>query len=99
VLRGYDDPLAERCRQIAIQVWGEEHTHAPVIFRSFNTTGGEADEEEVSAMVELLIGIRGGSEYKARLRELLPLIQTKFAVLGCSRYGPFPTWTGISRRR
>jgi hypothetical protein len=47
VLRGYDDALADKCLQTAIRVWADEHSHPPAIFRSFNTTGGELEDEEV----------------------------------------------------
>jgi hypothetical protein len=82
VLRGYDDALADKSLQTAIQVWNDEHTHPPVIFRSFNTTGGEPDEEEVVAAVQLLISSRGGSTYRQQLKSLLPVIEKKFARLG-----------------
>jgi hypothetical protein len=59
VLRGYDDALATQCLQTAMRVWNEEHSHPPVIFRSFNTTGGELDDEEVTAAVELVIATQG----------------------------------------
>lgn len=42
-----------------MRVWNEEHSHPPVIFRSFNTTGGELDDEEVTAAVELVIATQG----------------------------------------
>jgi endoglucanase len=82
VLPGYDDALAKRCLAIAVQVWNDEHSHPPVIFRSFNTTGGELDDEEVKAAVELLLATRGGAVYKARLQALLPVIQKNFSGLG-----------------
>ena len=82
VLRGYDDALATQCLQTAMRVWNEEHSHPPVIFRSFNTTGGELDDEEVTAAVELVIATQGEATYKARLQALLPVIQKNFAWLG-----------------
>ena len=82
VLRGYDDALADKCLQTAIKVWADEHGHPPAIFRSFNTTGGELEDEEVIAAVELLITTRGEAMYKTRLMALLPVIQKKFASLG-----------------
>ena len=82
VLRGYDDALAEKCLKTAIQVWGDERSHPPVIFQSFNTTGGDPDEEEVTATVQLLITTKGRAPYKARLKELLPVIQKKVGTLG-----------------
>ena len=82
VLRGYDDVLAAQCLKTALQVWDDEHSHPPVIFRSFNTTGGEVADEEVKAAVELLIATNGGATYQARLTALLPVIQKNFAALG-----------------
>ncbi len=82
VLRGYDDALATRCLNTAVQVWNDEHGHPPVIFRSFNTTGGELDDEEVAAAVELLIATKGEAVYKARLKSLLPVINRNFSGLG-----------------
>jgi endoglucanase len=81
VLRGFDDALATRSLATAEEVWKEEHSHAPAIFKSFNTTGGPLDEEETKAAVELLIATQG-SAYAARLRELLPAIQKHFSVSG-----------------
>ncbi len=82
VLRGFDDALATQCLQTAVRVWDDEHSHAPVIFNSFNTTGGALDVEEVTAAVELLIATNGDARYQARLNALLPVIQNKFAWLG-----------------
>jgi len=82
VLRGYDDALATQCQTTAVRVWKEEHDHAPVIFRSFNTTGGELEDEEVKAAVELLLASHGEAAYKVRLRALLPVIREHFSELG-----------------
>jgi hypothetical protein len=82
VLRGYDDALADKCLKTAVEVWTDEHSHPPAIFRSFNTTGGELEDEEVIAAVELLITTRGEASYKTRLKALLPVIQKKFSTLG-----------------
>jgi hypothetical protein len=90
VLRGYDDALADKCLKTAIQVWQDEHTHPPVIFRSFNTTGGEPDEEEVRAAVELVISTHGESAYKARLKALLPVSRKKFILLGSTAVRAIP---------
>jgi len=82
VLRGYDDPLATRCLDIATRVWDQEHSHPPVLFHSFNTTGGEPDEAEVKSAVELLIATQGAPVYRSRLKALLSVIQVKFPALG-----------------
>ena len=81
-LRGYDDALAGRCLDTAIRTWDYEQTHAPVIFRSFNTTGGELADEETRAAVELLIATRGERRYQDRLQALLPAIRNNFGALG-----------------
>jgi len=82
VLRGYDDALADKCLKTAVRVWTDEHSHPPAIFRSFNTTGGELEDQEVMAAVQLLITSQGEAAYKTRLQALLPVIQKKFAALG-----------------
>ncbi len=82
VLRGYDDALATQCLSTAIRVWSEEHSHPPVIFRSFNTTGGELSDEEVRAAVELLLATRGEVLYKVRLNALLPDVVRNFSAVG-----------------
>lgn len=90
VLRGHDDRLADECWNTATRVWAEEHKHPPVIFEYFNTTGGDLDDAEVEAAVELLIASRGGEPYRNRLRELLPVISKKFNVLGATAARAIP---------
>jgi endoglucanase len=82
VLRGFDDALATQSLNTAIQVWNGEHSHPPIIFRSFNTTGGDLEDEETKAAVELLIATKGEAAYKSRLSALLPAIQRNFSELG-----------------
>lgn len=82
VLQGYDDALASEALKTAVSVWNEEHSHPPAIFHSFNTTGGDLDQEEVKAAVELLKATHGGAPYKTRLQALLPVIQKNFRSLG-----------------
>ncbi len=82
VLRGFDDSMSAECLQTAVRVWHEEHKQPPVIFKSFNTTAGELSDEETKAAVELLIATNGGDAYRKRLKELLPVIQNRFAFLG-----------------
>ena len=82
VLRGYDDALARKCLDTAVGIWNDEQRHPPVIFESFNTTGGPLEEQEVRATVELLISTKGGAPYKTHLKALLPTIQSKFAQAG-----------------
>src|SRR5262249_10343321 len=59
-----------------------EHRRTPSLFRSFNTTGGDVNDEETKAAVELLIATKGGEIYRKRLAELLPAIQNRFASIG-----------------
>ncbi|HXY01424.1 MAG TPA: glycoside hydrolase family 9 protein [Candidatus Limnocylindrales bacterium] len=82
VLPGYDDKMAAECLQTAERVWDEEHKHAPALFHSFNTTGGDLLDDETKAAVELLIATKGGELYRKRLKELLPTIQEHFPFLG-----------------
>ena len=82
VLHGFDDGMSTECLQTAVRVWDEEHKRAPVIFKSFNTTAGELTDEETRAAVELLIATNGGDVYRNRLKELLPVIQARFAFIG-----------------
>jgi len=82
VLPGFDDSLAALSLRTAKRVWTEEHSHPAVLFHSFNTTGGELEDEEVKAAVELLIATKGDASYRARLQELLPAICRHFDELG-----------------
>jgi endoglucanase len=84
VLRGYNDQLADECLKTATHVWNEEHSHAPNLFHSFNTTGGELEGEEIRAAVELLITTKGGEAYRKRLNELWPAMQKNFVFLSGS---------------
>jgi hypothetical protein len=98
VLRGYDDALAEQCLRTAVQVWNDEHSHPPAIFHSFNTTGGELDDEEVKAAVELVIATRGEPPYKARLQALLPVIRERFIALGATAVRALPFMDATFRK-
>jgi hypothetical protein len=90
VLKGYNDQLADRCLKTAIQVWNDEHRHAPNLFHSFNTTGGDLEGEEIKAAVELLITSKGGEPYRKRLNELWPAIQTHFMFLNWTAVRAIP---------
>ena len=82
VLRGYNDQLADECLKTAIRVWDDEHKHAPNIFHSFNTTGGDLESEEIKAAVELLITTKGRREkpYRKRLTQTLARYSAAFHV-------------------
>ena len=82
VLHGFDDKMADECLQTAEKVWDDEQKHPPVIFRSFNTAGGDLAIEETKAAVELVIATKGRDTYQKRLMELLPTIKERFIFLG-----------------
>jgi endoglucanase len=81
-LRPYDPALADECLRTAVRAWDEEHARPPTTFRSFNTTGGNPEAEEIRAAVELLLSVEDGAPYRKRLQELLPTIRERFAFLG-----------------
>ncbi|MGI6102632.1 MAG: glycoside hydrolase family 9 protein [Bacillota bacterium] len=74
VLRGYNDKLADECLSTAIRVWEEEHQHEPHIFKHGNTTGGNLEDEEFRAAVQLLI-TTGDQKYAKRIEGLWPAIE------------------------
>jgi hypothetical protein len=76
-LRGYRDELADECLMTAKRVWDEEHDHAPDLFHHGNTTGGQLDEEELKAAVELLIATKD-PRYTQRIDELWLEIEKNF---------------------
>ena len=76
-LRGYNDPLAEKCLSIARRVWSQEHAHPPFTFRHGNTTGGPLDSEEFAAAVELLI-TTGEQGYIDRVEAMWPSLAGRF---------------------
>ncbi|WP_372775327.1 glycoside hydrolase family 9 protein [Mangrovibacterium sp.] len=76
-LRGYNDQLAEECLGVARKVWDEEHSHEPDLFHFGNTTGGQLQDEELKAAVELLISTKD-QKYAQRILELWNELSTSF---------------------
>jgi endoglucanase len=76
-LRGYRDALAEECLATAIKVWDAEKKRTPNLYRYGNTTGGDPEDEELRAAVELLITTRD-ARYAKRIGELWPAIDKRF---------------------
>ena len=76
-LKGFNDTLANQCISIAKKVWTDEHSHKPDLFHVGNTTGGELEEEELKAALELLICTKD-AQYAKRIEELLPYIEKNF---------------------
>lgn len=77
-LRGYNDTLATACLTRARKVWADEHSHAPDLFSHGNTTGGQLDDEEFRAAVELLITTKD-QQYASRINSMWPVIEKRFA--------------------
>ncbi|MEX0720474.1 MAG: glycoside hydrolase family 9 protein [Balneolaceae bacterium] len=76
-LKGYNDELADEILLAAIDAWDKEQNREPKLFRHGNTTGGNVQDEELKATVELLITTQD-EKYAARLTELLPVIEERF---------------------
>lgn len=80
-LRGYNDALAEECLATAVKVWDFEHSREPNLFRVGNTTGGDPQDEELRAAVQLL-ATTGEARYADRIVELWPAIDERFGFNG-----------------
>jgi endoglucanase len=78
ILHGYNNSLAEECFLTSQKIWDEEHTHAPDLFRSGNTTGGQLDAEEFNAALELFICTKD-KKYEKRINDLLPSLEKQFS--------------------
>ena len=76
-LRGYNDALAEECLATAQKVWEFEHGREPNLFRVGNTTGGDPEDEELRAAVQLLLAT-SDAKYGARIEALWPAIDARF---------------------
>ena len=76
-LRGYNDALAEECLATAKKVWEFEQGREPNLFRVGNTTGGDPQDEELRAAVQLLLAT-GDARYARRVAELWPAIDARF---------------------
>ncbi|WP_202840009.1 glycoside hydrolase family 9 protein [Luteimonas saliphila] len=76
-LRGYDDALAEECLATAKKVWEFERSREPNLFRVGNTTGGDPEDEELRAAVQLLLST-GEAKYAERIEALWPAIDARF---------------------
>jgi endoglucanase len=78
-LRGYRNELADECLATAKKVWDFEKSREPNLFRFGNTTGGDPQDEEIRAAVELLM-TTGDKRYAQRLNELWRVIDERFAM-------------------
>lgn len=77
ILRDYNDALADECLETAKEVWNEEHSHEPDLFKFGNTTGERLEAEELAAAVELLICTKD-AKYAQRVNQLIPDLDERF---------------------
>jgi endoglucanase len=81
-LREMDPALADEAFNAAVDLWTREQHSEPVVFGSFNTTGGTDPKlQEISATIELVLATKGGAPYAARLKELMPDLRQRFLFL------------------
>ncbi|WP_129642124.1 glycoside hydrolase family 9 protein [Peristeroidobacter agariperforans] len=76
-LRGYRDALADECLSWAQKAWDFEGGRKPNLFAFGNTTGGNPEDEELRAAVELLLATKD-AKYAARVNALWPAIDQRF---------------------
>ena len=91
-LRGYRNELADECLATARRVWDFEKARQPNLFKFGNTTGGDPQDEEIRAAVELLLAT-GDARYAKRLSELWPVIDQRFASMRPMRCACCRRWT------
>lgn len=82
VLRGYNDDLANECLSTAVGAWNKEQKDPPAVATSFNTAGGDLEDQEIVATVSLLMATNGAEVYRKRLHELEPKIHEHFLQTG-----------------
>ncbi len=80
VLGDLDPQLAGECRATALKAWDYEQAHPPARQASAYVPEQVADQE-IMAAVELLIAT-GEPRFAARLRALLPVIETRADAIG-----------------
>jgi hypothetical protein len=77
-LRGHDPALAAESLATARKVWAFEQSREPNLFRVGNTTGGDPQDEQLDAAVQLLLAT-GEAEYADAIDALWPAIDARFA--------------------
>jgi endoglucanase len=77
-LRGYRDGLAEECLSWAQKAWAFEQGRTPNLFAFGNTTGGNPQDEQLRAAVELLITTKD-AKYAKAVTGLWGAIDARFA--------------------
>lgn len=81
-LKGWDDALAEECRDTAVKLWAEEHAHPTPNQGPRFGPPRMAEMVEWRAAVALLVATNGGEEYKRRVLELFPTARQNFGFSG-----------------
>ena len=81
-LKGWDDALAEECRDTAVKLWAEEHAHPTPNQGPRFGPPRMAEMVEWRAAVALLVATNGGGEYKRRVLELFPTARQNFGFSG-----------------
>ncbi len=76
-LRGYNDALAGESLATAKKVWEFEQGREPNLFRVGNTTGGDPQDEQLRAAVQLLLAT-GDAKYAEAIAALWPAIDARF---------------------
>jgi len=76
-LRGYNDALATESLATAKKVWDFEHSREPNLFKVGNTTGGDPQDEQLDAAVQLLLAT-GDAKYAQAIATLWPAIDARF---------------------
>src|SRR5690606_34030161 len=76
-LRGYNDALADERLATAQKVWAFEHAREPNLFRVGNTTGGDPEDEELGAAVQLLLAT-GAARDGSRTEPVAPAIEARY---------------------
>lgn len=90
--------FAAKCLETAVDVWNTEQNQEPDLFHHGNTTGGELDDEELTAAAELLLAT-GDSRYAKRIGELWPTIGRKFHLHAALAVRVLPQMDGAFRER
>jgi len=99
VLKDSDPDLAAQAFTAATALYQTEQKSPPVVFGTFNTTGGDPKLQEIVATVELVLASKGAPQYTAHLKELLPAIRQDFLFTGWQAVRALPYMDGDFRSR
>lgn len=97
VLKDSDPALAAQAFAAAVAMYDTEQKSTPVVFGTFNTTGGDPKLQEIVATVELVLASKGAAPYAAHLKALLPAIRENFLFAGWQAVRALPYMDGAFR--